>query len=187
MTAFVWLALLLGPDQPPQDTAKIAGLIRRLESKDWVDQARAATELARIGKAVLTPLGATALSTSPAPKYWAARIKDVVSGGAPAPAPAAAAAAPKARPKQAESHDPTFDPGVNNIASVMFICNGPGHAPMEVILSRCLTCAKTRRFAYDHRAKCFRCSLCKMKFTAIYCKTCRKPPAPRARIRMKRH
>ena len=186
MTGFVWLVLALGPDRPPQDTAKIAALIRRLESKDWVDQARAATELVRIGKPVLTPLGSTALSPSPAPKYWAARIKEVVAGGTPPPTSQAAAPARRSAPADS-SPDPTFDPGVNNIGSVMFICNGPGHAPREVILSRCLTCAKTKRFAYDHRAKCFRCSLCKMKFTAIYCNGCRKPPGPRVRIRMKRH
>ena len=186
MTVCVWLVLLFGPGEVSQDTAKIAGLIRRLESTDWVDQARAATELARIGKRVLMPLGATALSPSPGPKYWAARIKEAIAGGKKPPAPRRAApVAPKKKP--ASSPDPTFDPGSNNVGSVMFICNGPGHAPREVILSRCLTCAKTKRFGYDYRGKCFRCSLCKMKFTAIYCKVCRRPPGPRRKIRMKRH
>jgi len=85
------LILGIGRDQ---DSAQINALVKKLDSTDWVEQAQAAKELAKIGQPALGSLRAVMLSDSPSAKYWASVISDAVgrapSSAAPAPAPAPA-------------------------------------------------------------------------------------------------
>src|SRR6185436_15170949 len=64
-------ALLLGFGAGTQDSAQISALVKKLDSPDWVEQAQAAKELAKIGAPVLPSLRAVMLSDSPSAKYWA--------------------------------------------------------------------------------------------------------------------
>ncbi len=183
MVRFAMMAALLVPGSSgPQDAAKISGLVKQLSAEDWVEQARAAQELARIGRPALNAVTDAAWkSNAPSIQFWSKAITEKVLGAgapvvpAPAPAPEPAAA--------------SFAPEENDVGSVMFICNNAAHGDYEVVLSRCPTCAKVKRFAYDYNASpaCFRCTVCKAKFAAVKCDRCGTPPGPRTRIRTKRH
>jgi hypothetical protein len=69
----------------------------------------------------------------------------------------------------------------------VFVCNNAAHGPYEATFSRCLTCAKTKRFAYDYGADCYRCAVCKKAYARkeILCDKCSQPPAGRIPIRAK--
>jgi hypothetical protein len=186
MMAAVAALALAGGGEGPQDAAKISALVKQLSAEDWIDQARAAKELAGIGRPALEAVTDAAWkSNAPPIQYWAKAITEKVLGaGAPVvPAPAPAPA-PASEPASAN-----FAPDENDVGSVMFICNNALHGDKEVVLSRCPTCAKMKRFAYDYGSSpaCFRCTVCKAKFTAVKCDACGQPPGPRTRIRTKRH
>lgn len=174
------LLACFGAGGESQDPAHIPGLIRQLESEDWVEQAKAAKELDRLGPSALGSLAGAALSDSASVRYWVGTIADSISkrsgkGGAPAAAPA---------PEPASAG---FAPGDDDVGSIMFICNTAKHGDYEVVLSMCPTCAKAKRFAFDHTAKLFRCTICKRPYGVVKCDRCGQPPGPRTRVRMKRH
>src|SRR5215470_6592488 len=102
-------ALLLGIGRD-QDSAQISALVKKLDSPDWVEQAQAAKDLAKIGQPVLGSLRALMLSDSPSAKYWASVISEAVGRG---PSPAAAPApAPAPEPEIANTPNPKgFNPG----------------------------------------------------------------------------
>ncbi len=163
-----------------QDPSRISALIRQLESEDWVEQAKAAKELDRLGPSALGPLAGAAMSDSASVRYWVGTIADSISrksgrSGAPAAAPAP------------EAVSAGFAPGDDDVGSIMFICNTAKHGDYEVVLSMCPTCAKAKRFAFDHGAKVFRCTICKRPYSPLKCDRCGQPPGPRTRVRMKRH
>jgi hypothetical protein len=168
----------------PQDSAQIAALVKKLDSPDWVEQAQAAKELAKIGQPALGSLRAVMLSDSPSAKYWASAISEAIgrtSGPVTAPPPAA-------DPEPASTPNPRgFAPGANDMGSLVFICNNPSHDAYEVVFSRCLTCSKVKRFAYDYGADVYRCAVCKKTYEKkdLKCDRCGQPPAPRMGIRMK--
>jgi predicted RNA-binding Zn-ribbon protein involved in translation (DUF1610 family) len=51
----------------------------------------------------------------------------------------------------------------------------------------CTVCAKAKKFAFDHAAKAFRCTLCRKTYNPLKCDRCGQAPGPRTRVRMKRH
>jgi len=179
--------LLLGIGRD-QDSAQINALVKKLDSTDWVEQAQAAKDLARIGQPVLGSLRAVMLSDSPSAKYWASVISDAIGRGPgrsadPAPAPSPA-------PAEEISNLPNpkgFNPGPNDLGALAFVCNNPGHGPYEATFSRCLACAKTKRFAYDYGADCYRCAVCKRAYARkeITCDKCGQPPQGRIPVRAK--
>lgn len=175
------LALLLGAGA--QNAPQVGDLVKKLDSPDWVEQAQAAKELAKIGRPALDGLRAAVLSDSPSAKYWASLISEaVLRASGPASAP------PPADPEPASTPNPRgFAPGATDMGSLVFICNNPSHEPYEAVFSRCLTCAKLKRFAYDYGADCYRCAVCKKVYTKkdLKCDRCGSPPAPRMGIRMK--
>lgn len=163
---------LLGPASA-QDNARIPALIRQLESEDWVEQAQAAKDLDRIGAPVLGALGKAALSDSASVRYWVGTIADSIG---------------KKSGKAASEPPPAgFAPGDDDVGSIMFICTSAKHGDIEVVLSMCPTCAKAKRFAFDHAAKLFRCTVCKRPYANVKCDRCGQAPGPRTRIRMKRN
>jgi hypothetical protein len=168
----------------PQDSARIADLVRKLDSPDWVEQAQAAKELAKIGQPVLGSLRAVMMSDSPSAKYWASLVSDaVVRNPGPSTAPP-----PPSDPEPAATPNPRgFAPGASDLGSLVFICNNPSHDAYEVVFSRCLTCSKVKRFAYDYGADVYRCAVCKKTYEKkdLKCDRCGQPPAPRMGIRMK--
>jgi len=177
------LALLMGSGW--QDRARTADLVKKLDSDDWVEQAQAAKEMARIGAPVTGQLRAVMLSDSPSAKYWASAISDAVGR-----APSSAAPAPAPAPAEEISNLPNpkgFNPGPNDLGALAFVCNNPGHGPYEATFSRCLACAKTKRFAYDYGADCYRCAVCKRAYARkeITCEKCGQPPQGRIPIRSK--
>lgn len=177
-------ALLVLAGAGTQDSAQITALVRKLDSPDWVEQAQAAKELAKIGRPVLGSLRAVMLSDSPSAKYWASAIAEAVARGSGAVS--APAAAPE--PEVAATPNPKgFNPGANDVGTLVFVCNNPGHGPYEATFSRCLACAKTKRFAYDYSADCYRCAVCKRGYARkeITCEKCGQPPAGRIPIRAK--
>jgi len=181
-TILAALALFLGSGVQDQD--RLADLVKKLDSPDWVEQAHAAKELAKIGRPALDALRPAVMSDSPSARFWASTISEAVlrnPGAAPASAPAPEpVTAPVANPRG-------FAPGANDMGALVFICNNPAHEPYEATFSRCLTCAKTKRFAYDYGADCYRCAVCKKAYERkdIVCDRCGKPPAGRIPIRMK--
>jgi len=184
MIRLAFAAALLLPGAVTQDQAQISQLIKKLDSYDWVEQAQAAKELAKIGQPVLGSLRAVMLSDSPSAKYWASAISDAVGRGSnpvtpPAPAPETEVSATP-NPKG-------FNPGANDLGSLVFVCNNAAHGPYEATFSRCLTCAKTKRFAYDYGADCYRCAVCKKAYARkdITCDKCGQPPQGRIPIRAK--
>src|ERR1043166_5387605 len=182
------LAILLAAG-PSQDAAKIDALIKNLDHPDWVEQAKAAKDLAAIGRPAFDALGAAARSESPARRYWSGVIVEDISrrrGNAPAPA------TPPPAPQEvalAVPVTPGFAPGETDLGSVMFICNNPKHGDYECVLPLCRVCGKMKKFGYDYSAKCWRCSVCKREFPVaqMKCDRCGDPPGPRTRIRMKRN
>jgi len=185
MTRLALAAVLLVSGAKSQDQAQISQLIQKLDSVDWVEQAQAAKDLAKIGKPALGPLRAVMLSDSPSAKYWASAISEVISRGS-----AAVSAPPPPAPEPEISVTPNpkgFNPGPNDLGALVFVCNNAGHGPYEATFSRCLACAKTKRFAYDYAADCYRCAVCKRGYARkeITCDKCGQPPAGRIPIRAK--
>lgn len=175
-------ALLLGFGAGTQDSAQISALVKKLDSPDWVEQAQAAKELAKIGAPVLPSLRAVMLSDSPSAKYWASAIGDAIGRNSHP------SAEPPHEPEPISGNNPRgFAPGANDLGGLVFVCNNPGHGPYEAMFSRCLACAKTKRFAYDYGADCYRCAVCKRGYARkeIVCDKCGQPPAGRIPIRMK--
>jgi hypothetical protein len=168
-----------------QDAAQINALVKKLDSPDWVEQAQAAKDLAKIGQPVLGSLRAVMLSDSPSAKYWASVISEAIGRG---PAAAAPTPAPTAEPEISNTPNPKgFNPGPNDVGALVFVCNNAAHGPYEATFNRCLTCAKTKRFAYDYGADCYRCAVCKKAYARkeITCDKCGQPPQGRIPIRAK--
>ncbi len=188
------LASIAGPTGGPafvktpagrQDSGQISALVKKLDSPDWVEQAQAAKELAKLGPTVLGSLRAVMLSDSPSAKYWAAIISETIGRG-PAPVSAPPPAAPEPDPTTI-NNPKGFAPGPNDMGALVFVCNTPAHGPYEASFSRCISCAKTKRFAYDYGADCYRCAVCKKAYARkeIVCDKCGQPPAGRIPVRMK--
>ena len=177
-------ALIVIAHAGTQDQAKIDALVKKLDSPDWVEQAQAAKELAKIGKPVLGALRAVMLSDSPSAKYWASMISDSMGRTAapadPAPSTTEAEIAASPNPKG-------FNPAANDLGSLVFACNNARHGPYEATFSRCLVCAKQKKFAFDYGADCYRCAVCKRAYTRkeIICDMCGQPPQGRIPIRAK--
>ena len=177
-------ALILLPGAGPQGAAQISALIKKLDSPDWVEQAQAAKELARIGQPAVGSLRAVMLSDSPSAKYWASMIGETL-GRNPA-----SNAAPLSLPEPEAPSTPNpkgFAPGANDMGALVFVCNTASHGPYEPVFSRCLTCGKSKRFAYDYGADCYRCAVCKKTYLRkeVTCDKCGQPPQGRIPIRMK--
>jgi len=127
-------------------------------------------------------LRAVMLSDSPSAKYWASMISESLGRGA-APTPA-----PTPEPEVPATPNPRgFAPGATDMGALCFICNNASHGPYEPVFSRCLTCGKTKRFAYDYGADCYRCAVCKKTYQRkeVTCDKCGQPPQGRIPIRMK--
>src|SRR5882672_3841253 len=173
------LAVLMGAGY--QDSAKTAELVKKLDSTDWVEQAQAAKDLAKMGPPVLPSLRAAVMSDSPSAKYWASVITEaVLHTSVPPPS--------LPEPVAAELPNPRgFAPGPNDMGALVFICNNPAHGAYEATFSRCTSCAKTTRFAYDYGADCYRCGVRKKAFERkdIVCEKCGQPPAGRIPVRRK--
>src|SRR6185503_11630486 len=175
-------ALILISSASHQDQAKIDSLVKKLDAPDWVEQAQAAKELVKIGKPALGALRAVMASDSPSAKYWASMIGDQLGRtGAPAvPAPSAPEADIAATP-----NPKGFNPGSNDLGALVFACNNARHGPYEATFSRCLVCAKQKKFAFDYAADCYRCAVCKRAYARkeIVCEMCGQPPQGRIPIR----
>ena len=172
------LILGIGRDQ---DSAQINALVKKLDSTDWVEQAQAAKDLVKIGQPVLGSLK----SDSPSAKYWASVISDAIGRG---PSSTAPTPAPVSTEEISNLPNPKgFNPGPNDLGALAFVCNNPGHGPYEATFSRCLACAKTKRFAYDYGAECYRCAVCKRAYARkeITCDKCGQPPQGRIPVRAK--
>ena len=127
-------ALLLLPSAGPQDSAQIAGLVKKLDSPDWIEQAQAAKELAKIGQPVLGSLRAVMLSDSPSAKYWASAISEViVRTSAPVTAPPTAT---DPEPASSIPNPKGFAPGANDMGGLVFVCNNAAHGPYEASFNR---------------------------------------------------
>jgi hypothetical protein len=175
------LVLLTGAGSKPQDQA--ADLVKKLSSEDWVEQAQAAKDLVKLGPPVLQALRPAVMSDSPAAKYWASAIAEAVHSEVPPPALPLPVA-----PETTTSPNPKgFAPSASDMGSLAFICNNESHGPYEVVIIRCSTCSKARRFAYDYGTDGYRCAVCKKAYAKsdLKCDKCGKPPAPRINIRMK--
>ena len=181
------LLVLMGASQ---DTARIDTLIRQLDDPDWVEQARAAKELATIGVPAFDALGKAAQSQSFSKRYWTSVVIEEVyrrgKGGAAPAAPVGPAPAPA---PPAEPAAMNFGQGENDIGSIMFICNqNPKHDDYEVVLTRCPNCAKTKRFTIDYKipGKGFRCTVCGRQYSDYKCDLCGNPPGLKTRVKLKR-
>ncbi len=178
------LALLIGAGW--QDQARTADLVKKLDSDDWVEQAQAAKELVKLGPPVLESLKPAVMSDSPSAKYWASMITEVVlHKQVPSPAlPLPVTPEPEAF---ATPNPKGFAPGPNDMGSLVFICNNASHGPYEATFSRCQTCSKVKRFAYDYGSDVYRCAVCKKAYERkdIKCDKCGQPPMGRIPIRMK--
>jgi hypothetical protein len=176
----------LGMAGAGQDAARINSLIQGLSHEDWVEQARAAKELAQIGKPASNAVSIASMSDSVSARYWAPLILDRIQGKVsprlPAPGPAPVAAAPSS----SEPDLSGFAPGEDDVGSIMFICNTASHGDREVVISSCPTCFKSKKFSIDYNAnpKCFRCTVCKKAYDPVKCDKCGQPAR---RARMKRH
>lgn len=177
------LVVMLGAG--PQDPSRIADLVRKLDSADWVEQAQAAKGLAAIGKPALEPLAGVLRTESESGRYWASVVSQTILRNS-----GASAALPPSDPEPPPSTNPAgFSPGANDMGSLVFICNNSAHEPYEVVFSRCLTCGKAKRFAYDYGLDGYRCAVCKKVYAKkdLRCDKCGQPPAPRMSVRMKSH
>ncbi len=176
------IAILIGAGSS-QDAARTADLIKKLDSEDWVEQARAAKDLVKLGPPVLEALRPVVMSDSPSAKYWASQISDAVLRKVPPPT----APLPVDPEPVSVTNPKGFAPGPNDMGALVFICNSAGHGHYEATFSRCVSCAKTKRFAYDYGADCYRCAVCKRAYARkdILCDRCGQPPAGRIPIRMK--
>jgi hypothetical protein len=174
------LAIFIG--MGTQDSSQIAGLVQKLNSDDWVEQAQAAKELSKIGRPALEALAGVMRTESESGRYWASIVSQSImrnSGTAAAPA--------EAEPISNVPNPKGFAPGANDMGSLVFVCNNPGHGAYEATFSRCTACSKTKRFAYDYGSDCYRCAMCKKAYARndIRCDKCGRPPAGRIPIRMK--
>lgn len=179
------LALLVGAGW--QDKARTADLVKKLDSEDWVEQAQAAKELVKLGPPVLEALKHAVMSDSPSSKYWASMITEVVlQKGVPPPA-LPLPVNPSTEPEIAVPNPRGFAPGPNDMGSLVFVCNNASHGPYEATFSRCGTCSKMKRFAYDYGADVYRCAVCKKAYERkdIKCDKCGQSPQGRIPIRMK--
>jgi hypothetical protein len=167
-----------------QEAARTADLVKKLDAEDWVEQAQAAKELVKLGPPVLEALRPAAMSDSPSAKYWASMISEAVLRKVPSPSEPLPV---NPEPIAGTPNPKGFAPGPNDMGALVFICNNPGHGPYEATFSRCISCAKTKRFAYDYGADCYRCAVCKRAYTRkeIVCDKCGQSPAGRIPIRMK--
>lgn len=186
MLKLAMAAVLLVLAEAGQDAARINGLIQKLDDPDWVEQAKAAKELAAIGRPVFDALRQATMSESQAKRYWASLIVEDVfrrekGGAAPAPVPAPAPADTGA----AEPAMMNFGQGENDIGSIMFICNNAKHGDYEVVLTRCPNCAKAKRFTIDYKipGKGFRCTVCGKQYVNLKCDQCGNPPARGAKLK----
>ena len=178
MIRLMLLGILLVSIEPPQETAKINGLLQRLKGADWMDQAKAATELRNIGDRALGPLAAAQLDNSPAVRYWAGAVSNAIKGrGETAPPPVA----PRPQPVRAPRRDvnPAFNAASSDSGSVIFVCNNTRHGDYEVVISYCPVCAKRKRFSWDYSTKVIRCTVCKVAFTKHECNRCGMKRNPR--------
>jgi hypothetical protein len=181
------LVVLLGTSQ---DAARIDALVRQLEDTDWVEQAKAAKELAGIGTAAFDALGKAAQSQSSSKRYWSGMIVEEIyrrgKGGATPAAPVEPAPAPATAAEPAAMN---FGQGENDIGSIMFICNqNAKHDDYEVVLTRCPTCGKTKRFTIDYKipGRGFRCTVCGKQYSDYKCDLCGKTPGVRPPAKLKR-
>jgi hypothetical protein len=163
----------------PQDAARIDQLVRQLEDPDWIEQAKAAKELSTFGIPAIDALGRTAPGPSGARRYWTSMIVEEIyrrGKGAAAPAPA---------PVSGEPAVMNFGQGENDIGSIVFICNNSRHGDYEVVLTRCPTCGKTKRFTIDYRipGKGFRCTVCGKQYVEYKCDQCGDPPRRGAKLK----
>src|SRR4051812_39211846 len=114
------LALAMGAGMREQDQA--AGLVKKLESDDWVEQAQAAKDLVKLGPPILNSLKPAVMSDSPSAKFWASQITEVLlHKGVPAPALPL-----PVNPDPMELANPRgFAPGATDMGSLVFVCNNP--------------------------------------------------------------
>lgn len=182
MRLIAGLMLLLADAAPKAQDA--ADLVKKLASEDWVEQAQAAKDLVKLGPPVLQALRPAVMSDSPAAKYWASAIAEAVSH---TEVPPPALPLPVAPETAATPNPKGFSPSASDMGSLAFICNTASHGPYEVVITRCSTCSKARRFAYDYGTDGYRCAVCKKAYekSELKCDKCGKPPAPRINIRMK--
>ena len=181
MIRLMLLGVLLISLDPPQENARIRGLLQRLKGSDWMDQAKAAVELRDIGDTALGPLAAAQMDSSPALRYWAAAISDAIKGkgkkvAAPAPV---ARSTPPARKSSRRDVNPSFKAASSDSGSVIFVCNNTRHGDYEVVISYCPVCAKRKRFSWDYSTKVIRCTVCKVAFTNHECNRCGNKRNPR--------
>jgi len=160
-----------------------ADLVKKLDAEDWVEQAQAAKELVKMGPPVLQALRPAVMSDSPSAKFWASMITEAILHQSPPPSlplPVEPESAGLGSPK-------AFNPAASDQGALVFVCNTPAHGPYEATFSRCKSCAKSKRFAYDYGADCYRCAVCKRAYERkeIVCDKCGQPPAGRIPIRMK--
>jgi hypothetical protein len=187
MLKSVLLAVVLVLPAAGQDPGRISRLLEKLDDPDWVEQARAAKELSAIGQPVVDSLRQAALTESPAKRYWASMIADEIfrrdKGSAGAGTLPAAPSGPAP-----EVGMMNFGQGENDLGSIMFICNNAKHGDYEVVLSRCPTCAKAKRFTVDYRLRPagFRCTVCGKPYGDYKCDQCGSPPGSRTRVKLKR-
>ncbi|HLY10184.1 MAG TPA: hypothetical protein VKW04_12830 [Planctomycetota bacterium] len=183
MIRLIAVVLTVGMGAGLRDRSQASDLIRKLDSTDWVEQAQAAKALVTLGPPVLDALKAAGLSDSPPAKYWASQISEAILRSVPSPTPPL----PVAPEPVAVTNPKGFAPGPNDLGALVFICNTPAHGPYEATFSRCVSCAKTKRFAYDYGADCYRCAVCKRAYSRkdLTCDKCGQPPSGRIPIRMK--
>ena len=161
-----------------------ADLVKKLDSADWVEQAQAAKELARMGPPVLQALRPAVNSDSPSAKFWAERITDAVLHQS---VPPPALPLPVAPESEGGANLKVFTPGPNDLGALVFTCTTAAQGTYEATFSRCRSCAKTKRFAYDYGGDSFRCTVCKRGYEAkdITCDKCGQAPVGRTPVRVK--
>ena len=174
----------------PQDKAKIQVLVKQLDSADWVEQARAAKELASIGKPSLEALSRVSSSDSSAVQYWADTVVRDIQRRTGGPVPTT----PPTGPQEVALAVPAsagFAPADTDLGSIVFTCQNAKHGEWgyECVLPLCRVCGKMKKFAYDYTAKCWRCSVCKREYpvSSMKCDQCGDPPGPKTRVKMKRN
>jgi len=174
------LAVVMGAGMRDQQAAD---LVKKLDSEDWIGQAQAAKDLVKLGPPALEALRSAVMSDSPSAKYWASQISEVLLKSVPPPS-----LPPAVNPEPGGVPNPKgFAPGATDMGALVFVCNNPAHGAYEATFSRCTSCAKTKRFAYDYGADCYRCAVCKQAYARkdITCDKCGQPPAGRIPVRMK--
>lgn len=161
-----------------------ADLVKKLDSADWVEQAQAAKELARMGPPVLQALRPAVNSESPSAKFWASMITEAVLHQSVPPPSLPLPVAPES---EGLGNPKVFSPGSDEMGALVFTCTTAAHGTIQATFSRCKSCAKTRRFAADYGGDSFRCTVCKRGYEAkdIVCDKCGQPPVGRTPVRVK--